>query len=428
MKYEKLREAAKKFTIFLAYNANIDAIVRINSIKHLFTQEDFKKAKNRNPTKIKTKIDILAGILKEMQEEVGGELQTNEKMSEWMKKYIIPDEKRIGGQIGIMSNFLSNLGFNCLVYFPLLSQEQSEFFERKSNLRFLTSEGWKKLDDYYFNTVTKTNWVFEFKKGESLFGVKAKGTSRFIAASRPDQDRIKSQLIMKKAKEINQRADIAILSGYQDVRKKYSDSDYKEQLKAGKEFLKKLTIPSQLEFAHVADPDIRNRIVRDIAKNVDVLSMDSEEIISMLDALGLYPEGKKDVIWNYKALKIILDELNLKCAKVHTKHYFLSVSRNYLERKNIENAYKIVRNFNYAKCEKGFIKSWDDLELASKVRPSAKGLREKKTLEKYLKNSEDVDVVIVPNKIHPAPKFTVGLGDVISAGSFAIENLLSVIE
>jgi len=426
MKYEKLREMAKNFTIFLAYNANIDAIVRVKRIKHLFTPEDFKKAKNRNPTKIKTKIDLLAGILKEMQEEVGGELQMDENMSEWMKKHIVPDEKRIGGQIGIMSNFLCNLGFNCLVYFPLLSKEQSEFFERKSNLRFLTPEGWKKLGDYYFNTVTKTNWIFEFKRGESLFNIKAKETSRFIAASRPDEDRIKSPLLMEKIEEINQRANIAILSGYHDVRKRYSDSDYKEQLKAGKEFLKKLTIPSQLEFAHVVDLDIRDCIVRYIAKNVDVLSMDSEEIISILDALGMYPDEKKDVIWNYKALKIILDELNLKCVKMHTKHYFLSVSRNYLERKNIENAYKISRNFNYAKCERGFVKSWDDLKLASRVRPSTKGLKEKKKLEKYLKNSEDVDVVIVPNKIHPAPKFTVGLGDVLSVGSFSIENLLSV--
>ena len=363
-----------------------------------------------------------------MKNGTGEELPMNGRISCWLRKRIKPREKRMGGQIGIMSNVLSNLGFNCLVYFPLLSKEQSKLFERNPNLKFLTKDGWKPSGIYFKNVPTKINWIFEFSKGEKLFDVVAKDSSRFIAASRPDEDRIKSPLLESKVDEINEKADIAILSGYHDVRKKYSDSTYLKEIKAGERFLKKLKIPTQLEFANVSDVRIRRAIINHIASHVDVLSMDVNELISILDLIKKYPRRKeRDSIWNYEALKIILKELNLKCVKIHRKHYFLSVSNGYLKKDYIKKAYLISRGFDYVKSKKGRIKDWNELKIASKVKPSLRGIKEKKKLEKYLRdNKEKLDVVIVPNKVNPNPKTTVGLGDVLSGGSFAIENLLSV--
>jgi ADP-dependent phosphofructokinase/glucokinase len=36
----------------------------------------------------------------------------------------------------------------------------------------------------------------------------------------------------------------------------------------------------------------------------------------------------------------------------------------------------------------------------------------------------EVDIVMVPNKVFKNPKLTVGLGDIVSASSFALENAL----
>ena len=47
MWYEKIKEAAKNFTVFLAYNANIDAIVDVKEIERLFSYQDYLEADGR---------------------------------------------------------------------------------------------------------------------------------------------------------------------------------------------------------------------------------------------------------------------------------------------------------------------------------------------------------------------------------------------
>jgi len=218
MRYDALRKMVENFTIFLAYNADIDAIVRVSELKKIFTKKDFLKLKDEPlPTTIESKEDLLIGIINSMKNGTGEELPMNGRISCWLRKRIKPREKRMGGQIGIMSNVLSNLGFNCLVYFPLLSKEQSKLFERNPNLKFLTKDGWKPSGIYFKNVPTKINWIFEFSKGEKLFDVVAKDSSRFIAASRPDEDRIKSPLLESKVDEINEKADKFINIHTQDI-------------------------------------------------------------------------------------------------------------------------------------------------------------------------------------------------------------------
>lgn len=425
MWYDKIKENARKFTVFLAYNANIDAIIRVKEIERNFDYQDYLEAKGREVFSIDTKEDVLAGILQSMESGSGMELETNGDVAEWIKRNLVVEEKRMGGQIGIMSNMLARLGFNCLVYFPLLSKEQASLFVKRPNLKFLTPEGWKESGFYFKDAVTKINWIFEFEKGDKLFDTVAKDSSRFIVAQRPDEDRIKSPLLEAHIKEINEKANVAILSGYHDVKRNYSDSNYIEQIKSGEKILNNLSILTQLEFGSMEDIKIREAVIKNIASNVDIVSMDSRELISTLEILGEDIGEKGDVIWDYKALKIILERLNLKCVKMHRKNYFISLSRGYLDKKNIEKAFEIAREFSYLRSDEKEI-AWDNLKLVEGVRVSEEGIKEKQKLENYLSKKRDkINVVVVPNKINSIPKITVGLGDVISGGSFAIENLLS---
>ncbi|MCD6367506.1 MAG: hypothetical protein J7L45_00295 [Candidatus Aenigmarchaeota archaeon] len=422
MWYEKIKEAAKNFTVFLAYNANIDAIVDVKEIERLFSYQDYLEADGREPVTIDTREDLLAAILNSMRTGIGSELRISKEVGEWLKRNVTIKERRMGGQIGIMANMLARLGFNCLVYFPLLSREQSELFVKRPNLKFLTPDGWKESGYYLEDAITKINWIFEFEKGEKIFDVVARDSSRFIAASRPDEDRIKSQLLESHIDEINEISDVAILSGYHDVKREYSDSDYMEQIIAGEKVLKRISVPKQLEFASISDVKIREAIVEHIARNVDVVDMDSSELRLILEVLG-EPITEEGIIGEYKAMKTILERLNLKCVKMHKKHYFISVSKNYVGKESIEKGYEVARGLCFARSM-DLEETWENMRLSDNVEPSPIGIEEKKKLEEFIKNGNEFTVVVVPNKVNPDPKITVGLGDVVSGSSFVIENLL----
>lgn len=421
MDYNKLKNKAKKTTAFLAYNANIDAIVRVERIKDIFTKEEFVRAKNKNPDKIRKKEDILAGILNSMEREGGLEIEATKEMEDWLRENLEPDEKRMGGQIGIMSNMLANLGVNCLVYFPLLSKEQSKMFVKKDNLKFLTEEGWKKSGFYFDGARTKTNWIFEFKKGEKIFDQEAKDSSRFIVASRLDEDRIKSSLLENRVKNINKKSNFAIVSGYHDVKEKYNDSNFLEQLKAGGNVLKKLEIPVKLEFGNILNKKIRNAILEYIASEVDCVSIDKKELFLILESIGEDLPKEKDIFWIEKSLKKIMEELDLQSIELHCLNYFIKLTHK-SNKEKVERAFEIARDVAYLRSQGKEI-TWENLENLGKREVSEEGLREKKKLEREL-NEENIITIIVPNKINPNPKITVGLGDVFSASSFLFENIL----
>jgi len=421
MNVNKLKEKAEKITIFLAYNANIDAIVRIKDLKKIFSKEDFKKA-TATEEKIKTKQELLAEILKCMNDGIGREKEITDEIGKWIKENIAPREKRIGGQIGIMANALSNLGFKCLVYFPLLSEEQSKFFNRVKNLKFLTKDGWKESGYFFKNSITKINWIFEFSKGDELFGIKAKENNRFIAALRPDEDRIKSLLLTEKIEEINKNSNLAILSGYHDLKEEYSNSNYIEELSAGEKIIEKLRMPIKLELGHISNEKIRKGIIEKIAPKADVISMDTRELESVLELLNKKIK-LNDVISYYEALKIILESFNLKCVEIHKKDYFLSLVKDYVDLNKIKKGYEIARDFQYLRSEEKEI-SWENLKLVEDKPVSVIGVEAGKKLENYLKNKKNkINAVVVPNKVNPNPKITVGLGDIVSSISFVIENI-----
>lgn len=446
MNLKKNLNLIKDLTVFVAYNTDIDAICYLNEdFEKKFSKNEFKQALKEEPKAIKNKVDLLSGILRSMRDNNAEELPIlNPKMVEFLKNNIKPEEKRMGGQAGIMSNLLSTLGCKTIVYTKLLSKKQSNLFRDNENLFFPKVNKTLKLKHpkkCSKKVKTKTNWIFEFKKGSMVFSTKAKGSNRFIAASRPEEINLEVEKLEKHVKELANLCDCAILSGYHDLKKKYKDgSSYLDHLKSAEKFLEKLkkenpNLTVQVEFASVPDREMRSEILKRIVSKADSLSMDRSEISSILKVLE---KEKKltSIIEYYKALEKIFEEFEINCVKIHTLNYFMGIFQDYLNPKHVKKGLLFARDLGASRIKKGEIEDKEDVKIAEGIEVSRKGKKERKKFEEFLKNSKgeklekglyklkDKYVVLIPTKIVKEPKRTVGAGDIISAGSFALENAL----
>ncbi|HIP35192.1 MAG TPA: ADP-specific phosphofructokinase, partial [Methanothermococcus okinawensis] len=147
--YIKILQLIKNFSnisIFLAYNANVDAIKifkdgkEVEELINQFSVEEILKSIERYPRKIKSPLDFMGRLIHSMKYGKPAEVPMVEdnSLNRWFDsmKY---DEERIGGQVGIISNLLSILNLKRIIaYTPLLSKKQAEMFNNNDNLLYPT--------------------------------------------------------------------------------------------------------------------------------------------------------------------------------------------------------------------------------------------------------------------------------------------------
>lgn len=222
----------------------------------------------------------------------------------WLMDNMVFDKARMGGQAGIISNLLSNLGVNNVItYVPWLSKEQAEYFVDAPNLKYPVIEnGVLRLkhphDAYDVNQLPKINWIFEFSKGTKveydgeIFEVPR--DNRLIISSRPPWLRIDmSEQLYDQIPHMNGMIDGAILSGYQMIKEKYEDgTTYHDYVKKAVDVIKRLKEGSpdmriHVEFTSIQNKVIRRTILKDIVhKHASSLGLDTVEVANALNVLG----------------------------------------------------------------------------------------------------------------------------------------------
>lgn len=446
MEVKKASEKLRNLSIFLAYNTNVDVIKHLDEdFVELFSEEEVEEAKTVDPEKLEGKVDLLGGIFEAMRKGTGDEVLINkDEFKNWLEENIQPEEKRMGGQTGIMSNLLSNLRCNTIVFTSTLSKEQTSLFEDTENLKFPIIENnelhLKHPKECWKDIATKKNWVFEFFEGQEIFGVTANSNSRFIASSKSKRDDLETRGIEEYVQELVDGLDCMILAGYHNLNEKYPDgSTWREHLESAKDFIRevkreKSDLKVQIEFAASHQKEIREAALEEVGPLADVLSFDLNEldfIMNDLEIEGGAPERNSPVEM-YKVLKEIIKKLGIESVRIHTLNYFLSVSKNYVSPEIIKEGFEFARNLVWTKAS-GRNLTKENIEKAVDERPSKKGIRLRERLGEYFHDEEfkesgvrkgRFDTVMVPNKIYENPKLSVGLGDVISASSFALENAL----
>lgn len=417
---------------FLAYNCNIDKTKHIS--KELESLGKPAKIK-RLPGTIRSTDQLLACILYSMKNGAL-ELPISNEIADTLEK-IKAEETRMGGQAGIMSNFIASLGIKTFVYTPMLSEEQLSLFNNKVMLatkKSLISPPEKIIGQ------KKVNWIFEFSKGDKLFNAVAKENGRFIAATRPENFRI-SKFYSKFYNDV----DIALISGIQNVKRIYKDGEScVTQVNKAEDLIKSLEKKRKtihLELASTKDSMIRKLIIKKIIPYVNSIGLDDAELVDFLKSL----DEKKisGMIEKTHSIECIFDGIvkmaeKTKVNKIHLHArgcYIAYCRHDYLSPKEIKKSLRFAAIAAAAKAT-GEINSFNDIYRGLKVPLSEYGLSEIKRLEKALQKKGITMkdgiielggnfVVIVPNRTVEHAKHVVGLGDIISASIFLSESCLS---
>jgi ADP-dependent phosphofructokinase/glucokinase len=436
-KIDTYLETIAEFPVFIAYNANVDALTHVDEELEALLDPPGESV----TPPLETKQDLATAIASTMRQGEGNEMAMADEFGAWLEDNLEPDERRLGGQAGIMSDVVSILGASPIVYTYMLSETQRGLFKRPEQVRFPIVEDdelqLRPLSQVTNSDRTKVNWIFEFSKGQRFFDVTADTDTRFIAAARPERFNLETGDLSAKAAELGERVECAILSGHHSLKREYADgSDFEDHIRNGREFVRELTrehdITVQFEYGVTHNEELRGAIAEYIVPEVDVISLDDHELRKLASDFGIdVLEGEPQIIQAYELMDELIHVMDVNAIKYHATNYFLSVAHEeYLDSEAVREGFEFASVVAATKATFGQLRNPEALHEGCECPRSTAGEQSVERLADHMdetvRDSSIVTprVVAHPNRVVSDPVSTVGLGDAVSSTSFVLENAL----
>ncbi len=455
----------KKRAVFSGFNAITDAVVKFNAL------EFERELKGANPSKIissihkkskissiGTKEEFFAAFISVFSSGKALELPSkNEKLFSYFKVKF-NEKLRMGGQAGIISNQLSSIGLNSVCYSPILSKQQAKLFLPGVFFPYIEYDklAYKKpISCSRYLDETKTNWIFEFNKGEKLrFNGKTiicPRSNRLIVASRPETFvPIFDNSLEPYLKDISNSFNLYFLAGFSSFQKQMQGRHFRYYLHKLLVQLGKLKLNKKaklhLEYVAIHDPELESAIYPTILPFFDSLGLNEVETMHFLRMIGDIPlsvkiENHESPMNFYLGIKRLFHKFKLKRLHAHTLGYFfLLLRKDYVglkSPKDYVDSLLFASRVADARAFFGKPATIASISKLSKLKISQNGIdalshfanealptpsqRQKFLLNGYFE-ADDHFVIMVPTSIVKA-KSTVGLGDTISSIAFASEPL-----
>ncbi|WP_406658137.1 ADP-dependent glucokinase/phosphofructokinase [Methanolobus sp. ZRKC2] len=441
--------------ILCGYNANVDAINKVEGAMMAEMAETYKKeivgVMLDPPGTISSIPEFFAGLFICMQHGTGAEwMVLDSEVFRWLRDNFLESSfMRMGGNMGIMANVLSELGASKVV--PNVanpSELQMSFFSKKAifipDCKDVRND---ECPESYGNELI--HFVFDFKKGDkfTFLGkeISVPRENRFIATFDPlNFELYIDENFSNYALEHIRETDGALVSGYHMLRESYPDgSSYTEKLNRSLEQLKqwkkandKLHIHA--EFGHFSSEKMAYDVFNSLFPYVDSMGMNEDELAMLAHMNGLDAAG----ILGMDANAIIETAINL-CDKsgpgrllVHTREFVISISSNGLLKPQ-----QTLESLHFGvDCAAAFacFGKLDDraslLRIASNIDESEFGKMQMqkiadtihseagiKTGNSIFRRYQGHDIFAIPTRLCDDPVSTVGLGDTISSAIFLRE-------
>ncbi len=403
--------AEKSVDILTGFNANIDVIHQVSDL-----DLDLSETEPKLFDKI-SKIEELKSSLNYCIKN-----SENDEIDIGALEINFEGEESIGGQAGIMSNFLAGTGNGVIFYTPLLSEELASKIDEKVLYPVMDGEFMlKNVRDASNTDRTKKNHIFEFNIDES--------TGRLIVS-----DTLKGfGPYFRKGVEENldltqENIDCAVFSGFHDV---VGNKEIK--LRKSAKQIQMMEKPVHLEFVN-KNLETTSLIVKHILPEVDSFGLDESEFESLMDLMDLEDKSEElNLGTAFNAAKKIIERFQIKRIHLHTYRYHLTVTtENYTT-----DLPKIRESMLYGElaaiqaADTGRIPGKEDILKFDMENKKINGLHELRHFGDYFEISDfeetgtaEIDgfkVVAIPTIIHNDPEKTVGMGDIISSGAFTSE-------
>lgn len=333
----------------------------------------------------------------------------------------IEGEESIGGQAGIISNYLAKNGNGVIFYTPLLSEELAGMLEEKILYPVIDGEFvLKNVRDAANTDRTKKNHIFEFeseKTGRMIVSDHLKGFGPYFRKGVEDN-----------LAAIDSNIECAVVSGFHDA-----EGNTEAKLRKSASQLERIESPTHLEYVH-KNSELNRMILRYIVPRVDSIGLDETEIKKVSKLAGLDDPGEHVNLGEaFKFGKGMINKFGLSRVHVHTYRYHVTI----VEEDYPHDTENIRESMLYG--ELSAIQMADTGEI-----PGEEEIKSFEMKNKHIHDLEELEhfgdffdvkgfeidgvaeidgyrVIAVPTIIHESPEKTVGMGDIISSGSFVSE-------
>ncbi len=426
-----------------AFNANIDAVVKISGKKIAELAQtsglDLRALQNVTQTKLLSGSDVVKGIFKCFTQGIAEEWLTEDKIVyDWMVKHLGYDRLQMGGQGGIVANVLAVTGVNKVyAHANSLPKLQAEQFLKLDNLLSFDADGTEKpahqIDRQ--TDIPLIHWIIEFDKGDSLTidgqTFVCPKSNRFIATYDPlnlhlvmDDNFIKTTTARK--------MDYVVLSGFHALTEHNDGVRLQEGALPIIENWKSHGDIVHLEIASTQDIVVRKSIIGTIAPKVDSIGINEREAMDILEvcdckALADTCNCQTNSVNMFKALLQVKKIIKAPRVQLHMFGLYMTLQ---------DKGFKITPEANLrgmmlaatvaaGKAGTGNINQAENLLWAQGQQVSDVGLDELRRLSDYLKKPEllttglaeveGFDLIALPTILVEKPLTLVGMGDTISS-------------
>lgn len=331
-------------------------------------------------------------------------------------------KRQVGGQAGIMANYLSDFGNSVTFYTPFLSKDLAEMMSK--DILYPVYEGrflLKNVRDAPNSDRTKENLIFEFegeKTGRLILSDSIKGFGPYFRQG------VEENLSM-----MDDDLDRILLSGFQNV-----EGNMKAKFRKTEEQLKQLDTPTHVEYVDMSEEKLE-LLLDHVLPHVDSLGCDEYELKSIENKLDLEAtENDKITLGEaYDASKSLIDNHGLSRVHIHTYRFHSVVTdQDYSIRPEKIRDGMLWGEMSAIKvAENGRLPKPGDIDGLDMEDKHLKRLDELEHFEDFFDledfartgfaDLDDYRIAAIPAIIHEEPERLVGMGDIISSGTFVWE-------
>lgn len=323
----------------------------------------------------------------------------------------------LGGQGGIIANFLSGIGEYAVFYTPLLSQDlvdklNDEVVYPVIDGKFLL----KRVGECVNTDRTKYNTIIEFEEDETgrlIISGSVKGFGPYFRKG-----------VEENIEGLDSELDRVILSGFQNI-----DGNFDTKIDKASMQLQKFETPKHLEYVST-DSEKTEKILDDLLPAFESIGMDEIEAKELAEHIGIDVKSELSLGEAFKIAENLVEEKNLSRCHIHSYRFQLIVTdENYPVRKSaIRKGLLFGVASSLRLAEIGEIPDRSELEKFNLENKHIHRLDQLEDFENHLDlenfaetglaEIDNLNVVAAPTLIHEDPERLVGMGDVISSGSF----------
>lgn len=451
---EQLEKMSGVKGLISAFNANIDAVIKISGkkIEEIISREAISSTglSTDGPTGINSREDAIRGILKCFSGGIAEEwLIENEEIYHWLNKQIGYDQLQMGGQGGIVANAMAVCGVDPVyVHCASLPSEQGRLFLDLPNLLSVDENGdFKKAYDITRSDIPLIHWIIEFDKGDSV-SIEGKTytcpkSNRFIATYDPLNFKLEiDKPFADKFSRGQTDYEYIILSGYQMLQ---------ENLSGGQKGIDRIYESIEIinrwrngnnnhimhfEVASTQDKIIRKTLLDKLAVISDSIGFNERELIDMLEVIGEEElarlcDSETTSANLFKGMQKVYEYTQCPRLQLHMFGMYITMQKKGFKVTPQQNrsGMQLAAVIAAAKAGTGAINKKEVLMWAKDKEVSSAGLKELRDLSMEVEAqfgpndllsqgifiNNEVEIIAVPTIIIDNPVTLVGMGDTISS-------------